>query len=201
MSSLTQNRPGASPGALVPAVDQFGALIGGLTHDFNNLFGLIIGNLELLRDPQTTPEESLDFSRDALEAATRGAALTRDLVAFVQRQRLDPQPLNLNDFVTDVVRTLGPRLGQRVEIALELAPGLWPVTADPEQLQAALTTLATSAAEAMDKDGRLTISTANRTADDDAALAPGGYATIAVSDSGPGIPPEVISRMFEPFAA
>lgn len=201
MSSLAENRPGASPGAPAPAADQFGALIGGLTHDFNNLFGLIIGNLELLRDPQTTPEESLDFSRDALEAAMRGAALTRDLVAFVQRQRLDAQTLDLNDFVTDAVRALGAKLGQRVEIALELAPGLWPVVADPVQLQAALTTLATSAADAMDKDGRLTISTANRTADDDAALAPGDYATIAVSDNGAGIPPDIIGRIFEPFAA
>src|SRR6185312_7448905 len=201
MSSLAQNRPDASPGTPAPAADQFGALIGGLTHDFNNLFGLIIGNLELLRDPQTTTEESLDFSRDALEAATRGAALTRDLVAFVQRQRLDPQPLDLNSFVTAMVKTLGASLGQRVEIAVELAPRLWPVVADPTQLQGAITTLATSAAEAMDKDGRLTIATSNRTADDDATLAPGDYATIAVSDNGPGIPPEVISRMFEPFAA
>ena len=83
MSSLAENRPGTSPAAPAPAADQFGALIGGLTHDFNNLFGLIIGNLELLRDPQTSAEESLDFSRDALEAAMRGAALTRGLVAFV----------------------------------------------------------------------------------------------------------------------
>ncbi|HWG79374.1 MAG TPA: response regulator [Stellaceae bacterium] len=201
MSSLAENRPGASPGAPASAADQFGALVGGLTHDFNNLFGLIIGNLELLRDPQTTDEESLDFSRDALEAATRGAALTRDLVAFAQRQRLDPQPLDVNDFVTDAVRTFGVQLGQHVEIALELAPRVWPVVADPVQLHAALTTLATSAAEAMDKDGRLTISTANRTADDDAALAPGDYATIAVSDSGPAIPPEILGRIFEPFAA
>jgi CheY-like chemotaxis protein len=201
MSSLAENRSGPSPGAPAPAADAFGALIGGLTHDFNNLFGLIIGNLELLRDPQTSAEESLDFSRDALEAAMRGAALTRDLVAFAQRQRLDPQPIDLNNFVTAVVKTLGASLSQRVEIAVELAPRVWPVVADPAQLQAALTTLATSAAEAMDKDGRLTIATANRKADDDAALAPGDYATIGVSDNGPGIPPDVIGRMFEPFAA
>jgi CheY-like chemotaxis protein len=201
MSSPAENRSGASPGAPAPAADAFGALIGGLTHDFNNLFGLIIGNLELLRDPQTSAEESLDFSRDALEAAMRGAALTRDLVAFAQRQRLDPQPIDLNNFVTAVVKTLGASLSQRVEIAVELAPRVWPVVADPAQLQAALTTLATSAAEAMDKDGRLTIATANRKADDDAALAPGDYATIGLSDNGPGIPPDVIGRMFEPFAA
>jgi two-component system, cell cycle sensor histidine kinase and response regulator CckA len=131
----------------------------------------------------------------------RGAALTRDLVAFAQRQRLDPQPIDLNNFVTAVVKTLGASLSQRVEIAVELVPRVWPVVADPAQLQAALTTLATSAAEAMDKDGRLTIDTANRKADDDAALAPGDYATIGLSDNGPGIPPDVIGRMFEPFAA
>src|SRR5258708_14529720 len=100
MSSVAENRPGTpSSGASGPgratsaqAADAFGNLIGGLAHDFNNLFGLIIGNLELLRDPQTNEQESLDFSRDALEAAMRGTELTRDLVAFAQRQRRNPPP-------------------------------------------------------------------------------------------------------------
>src|SRR3984893_7611334 len=123
MSSLAENRPGMPPGASgsghamnAPASDAFGALVGGLTHDFNNLFGLIIGNLELLRDPQTNPQESLDFSRDALEAAMRGAELTRDLVAFAQRQRLDPRPIDLNELVTTTAHALGTALGTRVEI-------------------------------------------------------------------------------------
>jgi len=182
------------------AADAFGDLIGGLTHDFNNLFGLIIGNLELLRDPQTDQQESLDFSRDALEAAMRGAELTRDLIAFAQRQRLDPRAIDLNKLVTTTAEALSVGLGERIEIVLDLARDIWPVLADPAQLEAALTTLAASAAEAMPEGGRLKIATANRMADNDADLAPGDYATIALTDSGKGIPSDLIDRVFEPFA-
>jgi CheY-like chemotaxis protein len=201
MSSLAQHRPGTPPGASetgAPAADTFAKLIGGLAHDFNNLFGLIIGNLELLRDPQTTPEESQDFSRDALEAAARGAELTRDLVAFARRQRLDPRPLDLNSLVTGTAERLRTRLGQRIEIVLDLAADLWPVTADAAQLEAVLASLAASAAEAMGKAGRIVIATSNRMAEGD--LAPGDYATIAMTDGGRAIPPELIERIFEPFA-
>src|ERR1700731_1506463 len=164
MSSLAENRPGMPPGASgsghamnAPASDAFGALVGGLTHDFNNLFGLIIGNLELLRDPQTTQQESLDFSRDALEAAMRGAEMTRDLVAFAQRQRLQAPPIHLNGLVTMIAQALGPGLGAGVEIVLDLAHDIWPVLADPAQLEMALTTLATGAAAAMRDGGQLRI--------------------------------------------
>src|SRR6185437_3650562 len=201
MSSPAQNRPGTPPGASdtgALAADTFARLIGGLAHDFNNLFGLIIGNLELLRDPQTTPEESQDFSRDALEAAARGAELTRDLVAFARRQRLDPRPVDLNSLVTGTAERLRTRLGQRIEIVLDLAADLWPVTADAAQLEAVLASLAASAAEAMGKAGRIVIATSNRTAEGD--LTPGDYATIAMIDGGRAIPPELIERIFEPFA-
>src|SRR5258707_14390105 len=116
MSSLAENRPGTPSGGSGPgramsaqAADAFGDLIGGLTHDFNNLFGLIIGNLELLRDPQTDQQESLDFSRDALDAAMRGADLTRDLIAFAQRQRPDPRPIDLNKLAPTPPEGLGAR--------------------------------------------------------------------------------------------
>jgi two-component system, cell cycle sensor histidine kinase and response regulator CckA len=207
MSSLAENRPSTPSGTAgsgratsALASDAFGNLIGGLTHDFNNLFGLIIGNLELLRDPQTNAEESLDFSRDALEAAMRGAELTRDLVAFAQRQRLDPRQIDLNEFVTTTAETLRPSLGTRIEIVLDLARDIGPVVADPAQLEAALTTLATTAAGAMPEGGRLKIATAKRKSDDAGDLAPGDYATIALTDSGKGIPPELIGGVFEPFA-
>src|SRR5579863_3197065 len=167
MSLLVENRPGpplgtSGPGrtAGAPPADAFATLIGGLTHDFNNLFGLIIGNLELLRDSRTTPQESLDFSRDALEAAMRGAELTRDLVAFAQHQRLDPRPIEINAFVTEIAERLTARLGERIAIVLDLAPELSPVIADPVQLESALVSLATSAAAAMPKGGRLEIATA-----------------------------------------
>jgi two-component system, cell cycle sensor histidine kinase and response regulator CckA len=183
------------------APDAFGALVGGLTHDFNNLFGLIIGNLELLRDPQTTQQESLDFSRDALEAAMRGAEMTRDLVAFAQRQRLDPRQMDLNELVTMIAQALGPGLGAGVEIVLDLADDIWPVVADPAQLEMALTTLATGAAAALRDGGRLRIATANSNGADAAELTPGDYATIALTHGGSGIAPDLIERFFVPFAS
>ena len=208
MSLRAENRPeplprnsGRERAPSVVSVEGFGTLIGGLTHDFNNLFGLIIGNLELLRDPQTTEQESLDISHDALEAATRGAEMTRDLVAYAQRQRLDPRPIALNEFVATVAQTLGAKLGKHIEVELDLATAVWPAIADPVQLDAALVSLATNAAVAMPKGGRLKIATANRRAADEPGLAPGDYATIALTDTGPGIAPELADRMFEPFAA
>lgn len=208
MSSLVEGRPAtpsgtSAPGRIAgaPPGDALGTLIGGLTHDFNNLFGLIIGNLELLRDPQTTSAESQDFSRDALDAAMRGAELTRDLIAFAQRQRLDPEPIDANDFVTAIAQTRGAHLGRDIEIVLGLAHGLWPVVADAAQLEAAVATLMTSAAEAMTQGGRIDIVTANCNIEDTPGLAPGDYVTIALTDSGPGIPAEQIGTIFEPFAS
>src|SRR5260221_3462312 len=164
MSSLAENRPGMPSGASgpgratsAPAADAFGSLIVGIAHDINKLCGLIIGNLELLRDPQTNEQESLDCSRDALEAATRGTELTRDLVAFAQRQRLDPRPIDLNELITTTAEALSVSLGQRIEIVLDLARDLWPAVADPTQLQAALATLAASAPAAVPERGRLKI--------------------------------------------
>src|SRR5260370_36893866 len=134
MSSLAENRPGtpssgaSGPGRATsaPAADAFGDLIGGLAHDFNNLFGLIIGNLELLRDPQTNEQESLDFSRDALEAAMRGTELTRDLVAFAQRQRLDPPPIGLNELITTTTEAPSVSIGERIRNIAHPAPHLRP---------------------------------------------------------------------------
>src|SRR5260370_14867832 len=133
MSSLAENRPGMPSGASgpgratsAPAADAFGDLIGGLAHDFNNLFGLIIGNLELLRDPQTNEQESLDFSRDALEAAMRGTELTRDLVAFAQRQRPDPRPIDLNELITTTTEAPSVSIGERIRNIAHPAPHLRP---------------------------------------------------------------------------
>ena len=184
-------------------MEAFGQLTGGLAHDFNNLLLVIIGNLDDLLDGKKCGPAEQELARQALEAAQRGADLTRSLLAFARRQPLQPQRIAINDLMSGIARLLGRTLGERIEVSLELAPGIWPVVADPAQLEAALTNLATNARDAMPKGGHLTIATANRHLDDDygaqhADVFPGDYAMIEVSDTGTGMPPERGGADFRP---
>ena len=185
-------------------MEAIGNLTGGMAHDFNNLLGVIIGNLDLLRERHGAIPEIDELAREALDAAMRGAELTRGLLAFARRQPLRPQRISVNEVAAQITRLLRRTLGERIEIVLDLAPGVWPVIADPAQLEATLTNLATNARDAMPKGGRLTIATGNAQLDADYAahfsdVTPGDYALISVSDTGVGIPPELLGRIFEPF--
>jgi signal transduction histidine kinase len=185
-------------------MEAIGNLTGGMAHDFNNLLGVIIGNLDLLIEQRGGDPEVAELSREALDAATRGAELTRGLLAFARRQPLRPKRIDVNDLVANITRLLRRTLGERVEIALDLAPDLWAVLADPAQLEAALANLATNARDAMADGGRLRVATRNRTLDADYAaehpeVVAGDYIEIEVSDTGAGIPRELLGRIFEPF--
>jgi PAS domain S-box-containing protein len=185
-------------------MEAIGNLTGGMAHDFNNLLGVVIGNLDLLRESIAPDHEAQDLASEALEAALRGADLTRRLLAFARRQPLKPEQIDVNALVDGIVRLLNRVLGEDVEIRFVPGEKLHPVVADPAQLEAALTNLATNARDAMPHGGRLILATANRFLDSDYAaehpeVAPGDYAMIEVSDTGTGIPAEVIGRIFEPF--
>jgi PAS domain S-box-containing protein len=185
-------------------MDAIGQLTGGLAHDFNNLLGVIIGNLDLLRLNDRLDPDDAELVGDAIEAALRGADLTRRLLAFARRQRLQPQHIVINDLVAAIAGLLARTLGEQVPIVLQLGDGIWTVSVDPTQLEASLVNLATNARDAMPGGGRLTIKTGNRQLDADYAaehpeLMPGDYAMIEVSDSGAGIPADILPRIFEPF--
>jgi PAS domain S-box-containing protein len=185
-------------------MEAIGQLTGGIAHDFNNLLGVIIGNLDLLRDIRPDDAELADLSGDALDAALRGADLTRRLLAFSRRQPLQPQRIELDALVTGTVKLLRRVLGENIDISLDLAEDTCPVVADAAQLEAALTNLATNARDAMPRGGKLLIATGRRRLDSAYAAAnqdvsPGDYAMIEVTDTGEGMSPEVISRIFEPF--
>jgi len=185
-------------------MEAIGNLTGGMAHDFNNMLGVVIGNLDLLRDLRGADPEIDELTREALEAAYRGADLTRRLLAFARQQPLRPQRVDVNELVSGITRLLRRTLGEDVEISLDLAPDLWPVVVDPAQLEASLTNLATNARDAMAEGGRLLITTANRTLDADYAaqhseVVAGGYIMLEVSDTGCGMTPEVMHRIFEPF--
>jgi PAS domain S-box-containing protein len=185
-------------------MESIGNLTGGMAHDFNNLLGIIIGNLDILRDVRRDDEEVADLSGEALDAALRGADLTRRLLAFARRQPLQNERIDVNRLVTDTVQLLRRVLGEHVEISLRFSRDVCAVVADPAQLQAALTNLANNARDAMPKGGRLIIATGHRQLDADyaalnAEVAPGDYAMIEVTDTGTGMPPEIMGQIFEPF--
>jgi len=185
-------------------MEAVGQLTGGLAHDFNNLLLVIIGSLDLLLESREGGDEVQQLAQEAHTAAQRGADLIRSLLAFARRQQLRPRRVDINALVSDLNRLLSRTLGERIEIGLELAPDLWPVVVDQAQLEAALTNLATNARDAMPRGGRLTIATANRQLDQDYAsqhieVTPGDYVMIEVSDTGAGMSPIVMARIFDPF--
>ncbi|MGC2415530.1 MAG: MASE4 domain-containing protein [Stellaceae bacterium] len=185
-------------------MEAIGNLTGGMAHDFNNLLGVIIGNLDLLRELRKDDDEVDELAREAHDAAFRGADLTRRLLAFARQQPLQAERVNVNELVSGITKLLSRVLGEHIEISLELSADVWPCIVDPVQLESSLTNLATNARDAMPRGGRLVIATANRDLDADYAalhseVTPGDYVMIVVSDTGTGMPPEVLDRVFEPF--
>jgi two-component system CheB/CheR fusion protein len=185
-------------------MEAIGNLTGGMAHDFNNMLGVIIGNIDLLRDLRGGDPDIDELTHEALDAAFRGADLTRRLLAFARQQPLRPQHVDVNELVSGITRLLRRTIGEDIEISLDLTAELWPVVVDPAQLEASLTNLATNARDAMANGGRLMIATGNRTLDADyaaqhAEVLAGGYVMLEVSDTGCGMTPEVMHRIFEPF--
>ena len=185
-------------------MEAVGNLTGGLAHDFNNLLGVVIGNLDLLRDRQTGDADADELTGEALDAALRGADLTRRLLAFARRQPLQPTRTDVNKLIAGIVKLLERTLGEEIQITLDLSPDTWPVSVDPAQLESSLTNLATNARDAMPGGGQLIVVTGNRSLDADyaslhAEVEPGDYVVIEVSDTGTGMPPEIESHIFEPF--
>lgn len=183
-------------------MDAVGQLTGGVAHDFNNLLTVIIGALDL--DPQRVPPEMRPAIEQALRAAERGAALTHRLLAFSRQQMLVARRVDLNRLIGDMDELLRRTLGEHVEIDLKLADRLWPALADIGQVENSLLNLAINARDAMPEGGKLTIETGNVHLDDDyassnAEVAPGDYVMMAVTDTGSGMPPEVLAHVFEPF--
>ncbi len=185
-------------------MEAVGSLTGGMAHDFNNLLGIIIGNLDLLRDRENADPEAAELSGEALDAALRGADLTRRLLAFARRQPLQPRRVDVNEMVGSITTLLKRTLGEQIQIALDLGEAIWPIEVDPAQLESSLVNIATNAGHAMPNGGHLIIATSNRHLDEDyasqhAEVRSGDYALIEVSDTGAGMPPEIAARIFEPF--
>jgi signal transduction histidine kinase/DNA-binding response OmpR family regulator len=186
-------------------MEAVGQLTGGVAHDFNNLLTVIIGGLDVIKRSKPSDEARISRAADmALQGAQRAASLTGRLLAFSRRQPLEPKPLELNGLVRDMTELLHRTLGEQVELEGVLAPRLWRIEADQNQLESAIINLAVNARDAMPEGGKLTIETANTALDEgysavDAEVVPGQYVMIAVSDTGSGMPKDTLARVFEPF--
>ncbi|MFU0507638.1 ATP-binding protein [Pseudaminobacter sp. NGMCC 1.201702] len=186
-------------------MEAIGQLTGGVAHDFNNLLTVIVGGLDTIK--RSKPGDHARISRAAemaLQGAERAASLTGRLLAFSRRQPLEPKPLELNGLVREMTELLHRTLGEQVELEGVLAPRLWTVEVDQNQLESAILNLAVNARDAMPEGGKLTIETANTALDEsyaatDTEVVPGQYVMIAVSDTGTGMPKDVLARVFEPF--
>jgi PAS domain S-box-containing protein len=185
-------------------LDSIGRLTGGIAHDFNNLLAVIMGNIELVRDRLPNGSETGEIADEALDAVRRGAELVRRLLAFARKQHLEPTAVNLNDRLPGIVPMLERTLGEKIRVQVKPAEQLWPARIDATQVDDALVNLAINARDAMRDGGTLTVETDNVILDEDYAaqhieVVPGKYVMLAVSDTGTGMPPEIVARAFEPF--
>jgi signal transduction histidine kinase/ActR/RegA family two-component response regulator len=185
-------------------MEAVGQLTGGVAHDFNNLLLVISGNLELLARELTGNERLERMVATAQKGAARGAQLTRQLLAFARRQALRPENRQVNELVREFDVLATRMLGDAVEVAFELDQTAGAIDVDSAQFGSALLNLVVNARDAMPSGGRLTISTMNQQLDRYEAARhtdgwPGDFVVVEVTDTGTGMPPDVLERATEPF--
>lgn len=181
-------------------MEAIGQLTGGIAHDFNNLLTGVSGSLELLqkRIAQGRIGDLERFIISAQAGVSRAAALTHRLLAFARRQTLDPRPISPNRLIVEMEELIRRSVGPAITLKTELAPDLATALCDPNQLENAILNLCINARDAMPDGGHLTIETAN-TRLDEADVEPGQYIAVSVTDTGTGMPPDVLTRAFDPF--
>jgi two-component system NtrC family sensor kinase len=179
-------------------LEALGQLTGGVAHDFNNLLTVLQGCLEILSGRQSDPKLQARVET-ALATVERGERLTSQLLAFARRQPLTVARLDLNDLLRRMAEMLARTVGSKIRVETDLAPDLWPVDADATQLELAVINLAINSRDAMPGGGVLRLRTYNTTVPDRFPDGPGDFVGLEISDTGTGMPEEILARAFEPF--
>jgi PAS domain S-box-containing protein len=185
-------------------MEAMGQLTGGIAHDFNNILTVVTGTIEILADAVKGEPQLAAITQMIDEAASRGADLTQQLLAFARKQPLEPKETDVNTLIIDTAKLLQRTLGEHVEIESVFADEVCPAIVDPNQLATAILNLALNARDAMPDGGKLIIETGTVVLDESYArmhgdVRPGSYAMIAVSDTGTGIPADMLDKVFNPF--
>ena len=187
-------------------MEAIGQLTGGIAHDFNNMLTAIIGSMEVLkrRIRAGRYEDVQSFMDGAIGAANRAAALTHRLLAFARRQPLDPKAVDVNQLIRGMEELLARTLGEKIRLAIELAPELGSALTDTHQLENAILNLAINARDAMPQGGTLTIATTNEMVKvkerfGQEEIDPGEYTVVSVGDTGVGMSSDTLAKVFEPF--
>ncbi|MCX8038230.1 MAG: PAS domain S-box protein [Candidatus Sumerlaeia bacterium] len=185
-------------------MEAVGRLAGGIAHDFNNLLTAIIGYADMGINSVHPAERVRRYFDEVLQAATRAADLTHQLLAFSRRQPLEPRVVNLNDILLDMANMLRRIIGEDIQLVIRPGSALGAVRVDPTQLEEVIINLAVNARDAMPGGGKLTLETANVLLDENYvsthhAVIPGEYVLLAISDTGIGMTDEVKAHLFEPF--
>jgi signal transduction histidine kinase/CheY-like chemotaxis protein len=186
----------------VQKMEAVGQLTGGIAHDFNNMLAVVVGGIDLARRRLNGPKrEVLNHLNNAMEGATRAAALTRRLLSFARSEPLLPERVDSSELVSGMSDLLDRTLGERVQVEVDLAPDVWPIYVDPHQLENAIVNLAVNARDAMEGEGLMRITASNivLAANEVGDIRAGEYVRIGVTDTGCGMTPEVMERAFEPF--
>jgi PAS domain S-box-containing protein len=182
-------------------MEAVGRLAGGIAHDFNNLLTVINAHCEFALGGPDIPQQTREDLQEVRAAGTKAAALTRQLLAFSRRQPMELRDVDLNEAVSGIEKMLRRVIGEDVEVITRLVPDLWLVRTDRGQMEQVIMNLAINARDAMPGHGRLTIETANVQLDgaDPDAKAIGDYVMLTVTDTGSGIPRDVLDKIFDPF--
>jgi signal transduction histidine kinase/CheY-like chemotaxis protein len=185
----------------VQKMEAVGQLTGGIAHDFNNMLAVIVGGLDLAKRKLRGPKREVEFHLDnAMEGATRAAALTRRLLAFSRSEALLPQAVAPGALVEGMLELIDRALGERITVQTRFPDEPWQVWADTGQLENAILNLCVNARDAMGGEGEVGITVENVTLTaPQGELEPGDYVRIGITDTGSGIPPEIQDRVFEPF--